>query len=64
MCLGNIVIMNWISNIRQILAIIATEIRDVEDILTVTRVKARESVRYNVVFTFDIFKFWAKLFEY
>ena len=57
-------ITNWISAIRQIIVILAIEIRDVEDILIVIHIKARESVGYDVVFTFDIFNFWAKLFEY
>ena len=55
---------NWISTIRQIHVIVSLELRDVEYILIVTHFKARESVRYNVVFTFDIFKFRAKLFDY
>ena len=57
-------ITNQISTIGQILVIVAIEIRDVEYLLVVTNVKARESVGYDVVLTFDIFKFWAKLFEY
>ena len=57
-------ITNWISAIRQILVILAIELIDVEDLLIVTYFKARESVGYNVVFTFDIFKFRSKLFEY
>ena len=64
LCFGNIVITNWISTIRQICFILAIELRDVEDILIVTPFKARESVGYNIVFTSDIFKFRAKLFEY
>ena len=57
-------ITNWISTIRQILVILAIELRDVDDILIITHFKARERVGYDVVFTFDLFKFWAKLFEY
>ena len=48
----------------QILVIVAIELRDVEDLLVVTHIKARESVSYDVVFTFDIFKFRAKLLDY
>ena len=55
---------NWISAVRQILVILAIEFRDVEDLLIVTHFKVRESVGYDVVFTLDIFKFSAKLFEY
>ena len=57
-------ITNWISAIRKILVIVDIELRYVEDLLIVTHFKARESVGYGVVFTFDIFKFRAKLFEY
>ena len=64
MYFGNIVIMNWISTIRQIRVIVAIEPRDVEDLLIVTLIKVRENFGYDVVLTFDIFKFWAKLFEY
>ena len=64
LCFVNIVITNWISTIRQIIFIVAIEILDFEDFLIVTHIKARESFGYNVVFTFYIFKFWVKLFEY
>ena len=57
-------ITNWISTIRQIHFIVAIEIRDFGGLLIVTHFKARESVSYDVVFNFDIFKFRAKLFEY
>ena len=57
-------ITNWISAFRQILVILAIELRNVEDLLIVTHFKARESVGNEVVFTFDIFQFMAKLFEY
>ena len=57
-------ITNWISDIRQILVIVAIELRDVEDLFIVTNFKARESVGNGVVFTFDIFKFRSKLFKY
>ena len=57
-------ITNWIGTVRHILVIVAIDLRDVEDLLIVIHVKVRESVGYDVVFTFDIFKFWAKLFEY
>ena len=49
---------------RHIRVIVATELRDVEDLLIVTHVKAIESVGYDIVFTFDIFKFRDKLLEY
>ena len=49
---SNIVITNWISTTRQILVIIAIELRDVEDLLIFTHFKAIESVGYDVVFTF------------
>ena len=49
---------------RQILVIVTIELRDVEDLLIVTHFEAIESVGYDVVFTFGIFKFRAKLFEY
>ena len=55
-------ITNFISTIRKIIVIVAIDLRDVEDLLIVTHVKARERVGYDVVFTFDIFKLWAKLF--
>ena len=57
-------ITNWIISIRQIIVILTIDLRDVEDILIVIHIKAGESVGYDVVFTFDILKFWAKLFEY
>ena len=57
-------ITNWIGAVRHILIIVATELRDVEDVLIVTLFKAIESVGNDVVFTFDIFKFRAKLFKY
>ena len=50
--------------IMQILVILAIELRDVENLLIITHLEARESVGYDVVFTFDIFKFRYKLFEY
>ena len=64
MCFRNTVITNWISAIREILLIVAIELRDVVDLLIVTHFMARESVGYDVVFTFDIFRFRAKRFEY
>ena len=64
LCFGNIVITNWISAIRQILVIVAIELRDVEDLLIVTYFKAIERSSCDAVFTFDIFQFRAKLFEY
>ena len=57
-------ITNWIGAVRQILVIVAIELRDVEDLLIVTLFKARESVGNDVFFSFDIFQFRAKLFEY
>ena len=51
---------NWISAVRNILVIVAIELRDVEDLLIVTHFKVRESVGYDVVFSFDIIKFRAK----
>ena len=57
-------ITNWISAIGQILVILAIDLRDVEDLLIVTHLKARESVGNNVAFSFAIFQFRAKLFEY
>ena len=57
-------ITNWIGAVRQILVIVAIELRDVQDLLIVTLFKERESVGNNVVFSFDIFQFRAKLFEY
>ena len=48
----------------RIRVIIAIELIDVEDLLIVTHFKARETVGYNVVFTFDTFKFREKFFEY
>ena len=57
-------ITNWISAVRQILVIIAIDLRNVEDLLIVTHFKSIESVDNNVVFSFDIFQFRAKLFEY
>ena len=64
MCFGNIAIMNWIRTIRQIIVIAYIELRYVEDLLIVTHIKERDRIGYDVVFTFDIFKFWAKLLEY
>ena len=64
MCFYNIVINNWIRTTRQIRVIVAIDLRDVEDLLIVTDFKAIDSVGYDVVFTFDIFKFRAKLLEY
>ena len=57
-------ITNWIGAVRKILFIVAIDLRDVEDLLIVTLLKARESVGNDVVFSFDIFQFRAKLFEY
>ena len=57
-------ITNWISTIRQILVILAIELRDVEDLFIVTHFKARESIGKDVIFSFDIFQFRAKLFKY
>ena len=56
--------MNWIGAVRQILVIVAIEFREVEDLLISTHFNARESVGNDVIFSFDIFKFRAKLFEY
>ena len=64
LCFGNIVITNWTNAIRKILVIVAIELRDVDDLLIVTHFKARESVGNDVVLSFDIFKFRAKLFGY
>ena len=64
LCFGNVVIMNWIGAVRQILVIVAIELRDVEDLLIVTHFKARESVGNDVVLSFDIFQFRDKLFDY
>ena len=64
MCFGKIVITNLISAIRQIFVILDIYIRDVEDILIVTHFKSRKSVVYDVLFTFDIVKFRAELFEH
>ena len=57
-------ITNWIRVIRQILVVVAIELTYVEDLIIVTHFKGIEIVGYNVVFTFDILKFRAKLFEY
>ena len=57
-------ITNRISAIRQILVIVAIELRDVEDLLIVTLFKAIESVGNDVVFSLDIFQFRANFFEY
>ena len=57
-------ITTWIGAVRQILVIVAIEFRDVEDILIWTIFKARESVDNDVILSFDIFQFRAKLFEY
>ena len=57
-------ITNWISAVRQILVIVAIDLRDVEDFLIVTHFKPRESVGNDVVLYFNIFQFRAKLFEY
>ena len=54
----------WFDAYLKIFVIVAIEIRDVKDILIVTNFKARESVGNDIVFTFDIFQFRAKLFEY
>ena len=58
------VITNWIGAVRQILVTAAIEFRDVEDLLIWTLFKARESVGNDVIFSLDIFRFRAKLFEY
>ena len=52
-------ITNWIGAVRQILVIVAIELRDVEDLLIVILFKARESVGNGVVFSFDTFQFRA-----
>ena len=52
------------SDNQEILVIVAIELRHVEDILIVTHFKVRESVGNDVFFSFDIFQFRAKLFEY
>ena len=57
-------ITNWIGSVRQILVIIAIDLRDVEDLLIFTHFQARESVGNDVVLSFDIFQFRSKLFEY
>ena len=57
-------ITNWIGAVRQILVVVAIDLRDVEDLLIVTIFKARESFGNDIVFFFDIFQFRAKLFEY
>ena len=57
-------ITNWIGTARQILVILAIELREVEDLLIVTLFKSRESVVNGVVLSFDTFQFRAKLFEY
>ena len=57
-------IKNWIVTVRQILVIVAIELRDVEDLFIVILFKERESVGNDVVSSFDIFRFRAKLFEY
>ena len=61
---GNINITNGISAIRKILVILAIDLRAVEYLLIVTHLKARDSVGNDVDFTFDIFQFRSKLFEY
>ena len=61
MCFGNVVITNWIGAVRQILFIVAIELRDVDGLLIITIFKARESVGNDVVFSFDIFQFRAKI---
>ena len=50
-------IKNWMSTIKDIIVIVSIELIDVEDLLIITHIKTIESVGYNVVFTFDIFKF-------
>ena len=57
-------ITNWISAVRQILFIVAIELRYVEDLLIFTHFKVIESFGNDVVLTFDIFQFRAKIFEY
>ena len=57
-------ITNWIGSFRQILFIIAIELRDVEDLLILTIFKSGESVGNDVVLSFYIFQFRSKLFEY
>ena len=44
-------ITNWIRTIRQILVILAIELRNFEDLLIVTHFKARESVSNEVFFS-------------
>ena len=48
-------ITNWIGAVRQILVIVAIELRDVKNLLIVTLFKARESVVNDVVLSFVIF---------
>ena len=57
-------ITNWIDAVRQFLVIVAIELRDVQNILIWDIFKARESIINDVVLSFDIFQFRAKLFEY
>ena len=57
-------ITNWIGAVRQILVTVAIDLRDVEDLLIVTIFKERESVGNDVLLSFDIFQFRAKLFKY
>ena len=57
-------ITNWIGAVRQILVIVAIELRYVENLLIITLFQARESVGNNVILSFDIFQFRAKIFEY
>ena len=55
---------NCIRNIGKIFDIVSKEFRDVDDLLIVTHVKAKQSFGYDIFLTFDIFKFWAKLLKY
>ena len=57
-------ITNRIIAVRQIHVIVAIELRDVEDLLIVNLFKARESLGNDVVFSFDLFQFRAKIFDY
>ena len=57
-------ITNWIGAVSKIVVIVAIELRYVEDLLVVTLFKAIEIVGNDVVLSFDIFQFRAKLFEY
>ena len=49
-------ITDWISTIRQIRVIVVLELIGVKDVFIVTHSKLRESIGYDVVFAFDIFR--------